>query len=78
MNTSTPHRCPVCNGHKTVSRPPHIAGDVPTWSACSIETYPCPACDATGIVWSHEIVEYRGEPHAVTLLSERHNTPENP
>jgi hypothetical protein len=39
---ATPHRCPVCSGHGTVSRPPHIAGDIPTWSASSVEAYPVP------------------------------------
>ena len=51
-----PHACPVCGGHKTVQKPPHVAGDQDTWMAadCSIH-YPCPACDGTGVVW--EVVE---------------------
>lgn len=55
---STPHCCPVCNGHGTVSRPPHTAGDVPTWGASGIETYPCRACEGTGIVWSHSVIQH--------------------
>jgi hypothetical protein len=43
--------CPVCNGHGTVSRPPHVAGDVPWWVGSSIESYPCRACSGTGLVW---------------------------
>jgi len=45
-----PHKCPVCNGHGTVSRPPWIAGDVSTWTG-NADTYPCKACNGTGIVW---------------------------
>ena len=48
------YRCPACNGHGTVSRPPWIAGDQETWPASSIETYSCRACGGTGIVWSRE------------------------
>lgn len=47
-----PYTCPVCNGHKTVQKPPWIPGDQTEWIMSSMETYPCPACDATGIVWS--------------------------
>lgn len=46
-----PHRCPVCLGQKHVSKPPRVAGDVPTFLAGDTGTYPCPACAATGIVW---------------------------
>lgn len=47
-----PHTCPVCNGGGDVSKPPHIAGDVTEWfSADANETYPCRACNGTGIVW---------------------------
>ncbi len=42
--------CPVCNGFKTVSRPPWIAGDQQTWSTSNVESYPCPTCKATGLV----------------------------
>lgn len=43
--------CPVCNGHKTVSRPPWVAGDQPTWDGTGTQVYPCPACNGTGLVW---------------------------
>lgn len=51
-----PHTCPVCNGQKTVSRPPWIAGDQPTWTSSGVEIYPCPTCDGNGIVWEREAV----------------------
>lgn len=47
----TPHTCPPCNGHGTVSRPPWIAGDQESWTASSTNPYPCRACGGTGIVW---------------------------
>lgn len=40
--------CPNCNGAKTVSRPPWIAGDREMWTVSTIENYPCPTCDAKG------------------------------
>ncbi len=43
--------CPVCNGHKTVSRPPWVAGDQLTWDGTGTQVYPCPACNGTGLVW---------------------------
>lgn len=51
-----PHKCPVCNGQGTVSKPPSIAGDVETWSSSDLSVYPCPACGGTGIVWEKEEV----------------------
>jgi hypothetical protein len=48
--TGTPARCPVCNGTGQQSRPPNVAGDVQTWVDDGVRTYPCPACNATGIV----------------------------
>jgi hypothetical protein len=42
--------CPTCNGYKTVSRPPHVAGDMPSWSGTGTELYPCPTCDARGYI----------------------------
>jgi hypothetical protein len=47
-----PYVCPVCNGQGTVSRPPHITGDVPEWSGASTGMYPCKACNGTGIIMS--------------------------
>ena len=49
-----PHRCPVCNGHKTVNKPPWIAGDQQTWYSDSTQPYPCQACNGTGIIWELE------------------------
>ena len=47
-----PFECPVCHGQKTVSRPPHVDGDVTQWTDSRTGGYPCKACNATGIVWS--------------------------
>ena len=52
--TRAPHRCPVCGGHGTVSRPPWVAGDQTEWASNGTETYPCRACRGTGIVWEGE------------------------
>ena len=46
-----PHKCPVCDGSGLVSRPPHIAGDVPTWDSYGTATYPCRACTGQGVLW---------------------------
>ena len=46
-----PHCCPVCHGAGTVSRPPWVAGDQPTWDTNTIEFYECRACKGSGIVW---------------------------
>ncbi len=42
--------CPNCNGAKTVSRPPWIAGDVQTWMAGGDQRFPCPTCEARGYI----------------------------
>ena len=47
----TPHCCPNCGGHKTVSKPPWIAGDKNEWPSSGTKTYPCPTCNETGIIW---------------------------
>ena len=46
-----PHKCPCCNGHQTVSKPPNVAGDQLTWYASDAGPYQCKACIGTGIVW---------------------------
>lgn len=46
-----PHKCPVCEGQGTVSRPAHIDGDVKYWYSDGAGGYVCPACHGTGIVW---------------------------
>jgi hypothetical protein len=49
---STPHTCPVCNGARTVSCPPWIAGDQQSWPASTAGgSYPCAACSGSGVVW---------------------------
>ena len=52
-----PYRCPVCNGHTTVLKPPHIAGDQIEWVTSGTNLYPCPACKSTGIVWYIEDIK---------------------
>lgn len=47
---STPHRCPVCNGHGYVSYPPGIADGQP-FSSSSAGPWPCHACEGGGIIW---------------------------
>ena len=54
-----PHKCPACNGHGTVSRPPWIPGDQETWDAATTTTYQCRACGGSGIVWGIDF-----DPHA--------------
>ena len=49
-----PHCCPVCFGHGTVSKPPWISGDQPSWTASGTSHWPCRACLGMGIIWSEE------------------------
>jgi hypothetical protein len=49
--SETPHRCPVCNGTGLVSHPPHIAGDVQTWTDSNAGPYQCTVCCGSGIIW---------------------------
>jgi hypothetical protein len=46
--------CPVCFGHGSLSKPPHIAGDQDTWtdSRC---THPCRVCGGDGIILKPEV-----------------------
>ena len=44
--------CPNCNGQRTVSRPPWVAGDVQEWNNTSLGPYSCPTCGAAGYVVS--------------------------
>lgn len=48
---SGPYTCPVCTGQGRVTRPPHVAGDIPVWASSGTELYDCRACKGTGIVW---------------------------
>lgn len=47
----TPHKCPVCDGTGKVSRPPHVAGDIPTWSDNGAGPYECQPCSGSGVLW---------------------------
>lgn len=44
------HKCPVCDGQGTVSRPPWVAGDQYEWSSTGTGPYPCRACGGGGII----------------------------
>lgn len=46
-----PHKCPVCLGSGLVSRPPHVAGDVATWTDSSAGPHQCKGCNGVGIIW---------------------------
>ena len=47
-----PHKCPTCNGHGTVMRPPHIPGDQMEWAeAEKTGPYECPACKGQCVLW---------------------------
>lgn len=43
--------CPNCHGQKTVSRPPWMAGDQPTWESDGTGNYNCPTCQAMGYLF---------------------------
>lgn len=51
-----PHRCPVCNGHQTVSRHPYIAGDQSSWDSSDASPYQCKACGGSGVIWENELL----------------------
>ena len=51
MSDKKPFSCPVCFGHGSVSKPPHIPGDQVVCTAGSACGYPCHACRGTGIIW---------------------------
>ena len=46
-----PHKCPVCDGAGHIWRPPSVPGDQDVWTSNDIASYPCSACNGTGIVW---------------------------
>lgn len=48
---ATPHRCPVCVGSGLVSRPPGVAGDLPSFASSSFGPWPCGPCGGTGVLW---------------------------
>ena len=57
-----PHTCPTCNGAGTVSRPPHIAGDIYEWAAYDMGPYPCKSCNGSGILWEADAPPIEGSP----------------
>ena len=69
--TSTAHACPTCTGTGLVSRPPHIPGDVPSWTASDSRSYPCRACSGSGIVWntSNYVQVMDGKPSPVGVVT---------
>lgn len=50
---SKPYKCPVCDGSGKVSRPPHIPGDVASWTS-NEAVFECNTCTGSGVVWSPE------------------------
>jgi len=42
--------CPNCKGQKTVSRPPHVAGDIDRWESSGTGVYECPTCKGKGYI----------------------------
>ena len=50
LDRESVQRCPVCNGQGTVSRPPHIAGDQPTWVSTTVAPYRCRRCAGLGTI----------------------------
>lgn len=43
-------KCPVCDGTGLVSKPPGIAGDIPTWSGSGTEPHTCRVCSGEGVI----------------------------
>lgn len=41
--------CPMCHGQKTVSKPPHLAGDVNQWTSSGVQ-FSCGICTGAGII----------------------------
>lgn len=46
--------CPKCGGQGHVEKPPWIAGDVHSWSACSTGGHVCDLCKGAKIIASKE------------------------
>ena len=61
MEMKIPFSCPTCGGHKTVQKPPWVAGDQPRWVSNNITLYPCPSCNGTGIIWDGDVGIKTGE-----------------
>jgi len=58
IDSPTIFLCPNCFGQKTVSKPPHIPGDIHEWSGTGAELYPCPTCEGRGyIMWKEQTDE---------------------
>jgi DnaJ-class molecular chaperone len=41
--------CPKCQGQGTVSKPPHVPGDVHQWSATAT-SFPCDVCHGAKVL----------------------------
>jgi hypothetical protein len=54
--------CPNCNGHKTVSRPPWIAGDQTSWTSTSTQIFQCPTCEGLGYILLPDSLSNHGVP----------------
>ena len=66
MNTYIPYQsCPKCNGQGTVSKPPHLAGDITQWTS-SETSYTCDVCNGAKIILMHQIETEDGCPYFVS------------
>ena len=49
-----PLTCPTCGGHRTVQKPPWVAGDQNSWTSSNTALYPCPSCCGNGVIWNED------------------------
>jgi DnaJ-class molecular chaperone len=42
-------KCPKCDGQGTVSKPPHVPGDVNQWASTAI-SWPCDVCNGAKVL----------------------------
>jgi hypothetical protein len=50
-NRPVPHKCPVCEGARFLSKAESLAGrGTPSWQPTDAD-YSCPVCDGKGVLW---------------------------
>jgi hypothetical protein len=70
--------CPNCNGQKTVSRPPWVAGDINVWVDGGTAIYPCPTCQQKGVIEVKNtpvLGNYQFYPYKPTVIPESQAMP---